>query len=522
MECFMSARLNELRGVGGLVAVLLLGGLLIKPLPAADPKDAPSSPRIGEGTTSADYEWQVPREHWKMPFKDEQPIYFINRNQASAEWDKLPRFWNETTEKAVDPRTGEVVTRKAVKIKVPLGLTANPPVPTENPMTVAKWSLGKQLYFSGILSSDGTVSCSSYHDPKRGYTDRSPVSTGIRGLKGGMSAPTVFNSAYNALQFWDGRALSLEDQAQGPVMNPVEMFSGDEHAWNSAVKRVRKEDKYVKQFRAIFGADPTRDGIAKAIAAYERTVLSGNSIHDRADLAMRERVEDEGTGKYEIKAKDYETVLKAAFDAKDVPALFALRLDVDKDREKVPAMARSLSDGRTLFFGKARCNSCHVGDNFTDNQFHNLGVGVKDGQLPANTLGRFATLPTGHKSTDQIGAFKTPTLRNLLGTGPYMHNGSERTLEEVVDFYDRGGNANEFLDSKMRDYDAEKAYLLSQQQKTPYNGPEVKLFGKDQKPIVLLKLNLTPQEKRDLVLFLRALQGDPADPIVADRSRFPQ
>jgi cytochrome c peroxidase len=305
-------------------------------------------------------------------------------------------------------------------------------------------------------------------------------------------------------------------------MNPVEMFSGDEHAWNSAVLRVRRQDKYVKHFRTVFGADPTRDGIAKAIATYERTVLSGNSIHDRADLAMRVRVEDEGTGKYEIKAKDYETVLKAAFDTKDAPALTALGLDADKDSEKVQAMAKSLSDGRTLFFGKARCNSCHVGDNFTDNQFHNLGVGVRDGQLPANTLGRFATLPTGHKSTDLIGAFKTPTLRHLLGTGPYMHNGSERTLEEVVDFYDRGGNANEFLDSKMRDYDAEKAYLLSQQQKTPYKGPEVKLFGKDQKPIAPLKLNMTPQEKRDLILFLRALQGDPADPIVADRGRLPQ
>ncbi len=109
-------------------------------------------------------------------------------------------------------------------------------------------------------------------------------------------------------------------------------------------------------------------------------------------------------------------------------------------------MAQSLNDGRALFFGKARCNSCHVGDNFTDNQFHNLGVGVKDGQLPADTLGRFATLPTGHKNPELIGAFKTPTLRHLLGTAPYMHNGSERTLEEVVEFYDRGGNANEFLD----------------------------------------------------------------------------
>jgi cytochrome c peroxidase len=433
----------------------------------------------------------------------------------------LPQFWNETTEKAINPKSGREVTRKAVVIKVPLGLTSNPPVPTENPLTVARWTLGKQLYFDGILSSDGSISCASCHDPRRGYTDRSPFSIGIRGLKGGMSAPTVFNSGYNPLQFWDGRALSLEDQAQGPVMNPVEMFSGEDHAWNSAVLRVRRQEKYVRQFRAVFGTDPTRDSIAKAIASYERTVLSGSSIHDRAELAMRQRAEDEGTGKFEFKARDYETVLKAAFDARDTAALTALGLDAEKDAPKVPAVAKSLNDGRALFFGKARCNSCHVGDNYTDYQFHNLGVGVKEGQLPADTLGRFAILPTGHKNPELIGAFKTPTLRHLLGTAPYMHNGSERTLEEVVEFYDRGGNAHEFLDPKMRDYEAEKAYELSRLQKTPYQGPEVKLFGKDQRPIVPLKLNLTPQEKHDLVLFLRALQGDPADPIVADRHKMP-
>ncbi len=501
----MNKRFHWLIGVGGWFAALLLGGILVKPLSAAD------------------YEWQVPRQHWKTPFKDEQPIYFVNRSQAAEEWDKLPRFWNETIEKAVDPQTGETVTRKAVKIKVPLGLTSNPPVPAENPMTVAKWRLGKQLYFSGLLSSDGTISCASCHDPKRGYTDQAPVSTGIRGLKGGVSAPTVFNAAYNVLHFWDGRASSLEDQAQGPPMNPVEMFDGEGNAWERVVLRVRKEPKYVQQFRAVFGTDPTRDGIAKAIATYERTVLSGNSIHDRAELAMRIRVEDEGSGKYEITAKDYETVLTAAFDAKDEPALTALGLNGEKDRQKVAEMAKSLNNGRALFFGKARCNSCHVGDNFTDNQFHNLGVGVKDGQLPPNALGRFAALPTGHKNTDLIGAFKTPTLRHLLGTAPYMHDGSERTLEEVVDFYDRGGNANEFLDAKMRDYDAEKAYLMSSRQnQAPYQGPEIKLFGRDQKPIVPLKLHLTPQEKRDLVLFLRALQGDPVDPIVADRYKMPE
>jgi cytochrome c peroxidase len=514
----MSNPLRLLLGAAGLGAALLLGG---GPVNAAAPNTNDPHPDPKAALVNVEYEWAIPRDSWKLPFKDEQPIYFVNRGQGDA-WEKLPHFWNETTEKVVDPRTGQEVVRKAVQIKVPLGLTSNPPVPPENPLTVAKWVLGKQLYFDSILSSDGTVSCATCHDPKRGYTDRSPFSVGIRGLKGGMSAPTIFNSAYNPLQFWDGRALSLEDQAQGPVMNPVEMFDTEGHAWNKAVERVRQREKYVKQFRAVFGTDPTRDGIAKAIATYERTVLSGNSVHDRAELAMRIRVEDEGTGKLDIKAKDYETVLKAAFSAKDTAALAALELDVEKDAGKIPAMARSLNDGRTLFFGKARCNSCHVGENFTDYQFHNLGVGVKDGELPRDALGRFAIVPTGHKNPELIGAFKTPTLRHLLGTAPYMHNGSERTLVEVVDFYDRGGNANEFLDVKMRDYEAEKAYELSRLDKTPYKGPEVKLFGKDKKPIVPLRLNLTAQEKQDLVMFLRSLQGDPADPIVAQRDRMPQ
>src|SRR5690606_8585548 len=117
--------------------------------------------------------------------------------------------------------------------------------------------------------------------------------TGIRNLRGGMNAPTVLNSAYNHLQFWDGRAITLEDQAQGPVENPVEMFAGDGHAWNSAVLRIRKNADYVAQFRQVFGCDPTRDTVAKAIATYERTVLSGNSVHDRAELARTVRIVEE-------------------------------------------------------------------------------------------------------------------------------------------------------------------------------------------------------------------------------------
>ena len=478
---------------------------------AADKPDADSN----------NYEWQLPNDSSKLAFKDERPIYFVNRSQNYTEWMTLPKFWNEVTEKVVDPSTQRVVERRAVKIRVPLGLTQSPPVPLSNPMTVARWELGKRLYFDPILSSDRTVSCASCHDPKRGFTDQAPVSTGIRGQKGGMSAPTVYNSGYNLLQFWDGRAATLEDQAQGPVQNPIEMFSSRDapremptiHPWQFAVRRLRADARYVKQFKDVFGTAPTRDGVAKAIATYERTVLTGNSIHDRAEVAMRKRIEDEESGKLVFKAKDYETVLKAAFTAKDTNALAALGLNPAKDNARIPELATRLNNGRELFFNKARCSSCHVGDNFTDNQFHNLGVGIKGSNVPDEAPGRFGALSTGHKNPEMIGAFKTPTLRQILSTAPYMHDGSEATLEKVVDFYDRGGNANEFLDTKMRDFEAEKAYTLSLQGGPPFKGTG-KVFGPNRKPIIPLQLKLTAEEKKDLILFLRALQGDPADPIL--------
>src|SRR5262249_3504669 len=149
------------------------------------------------------------------------------------------------------------------------------------------------------------------------------------------------------------------------------------------------------------------------------------------------------TAKAETSARDYEMVLKEAIAKKDTNALSAVGL---ADEAGALAVAKSIANGRGLFFNKARCNACHVGDNFTDNQFHNLGVGVKDGKLPEGAVGRFGAQATGAKDPDQFGAFKTPTLRGLLSTAPYMHDGSEKTLEAVVEFYVRGGNANEFLD----------------------------------------------------------------------------
>ena len=473
-------------------------------------------------TPSVDYDWLFPNEGLRTPASEQVPIVYVSRGQSRKEWEALPKFWNEGTEETVNPATGEKQSRKLVRIKLPLGLNLIPTVPIENPLTVARWKLGKELYFDSILCSDLTVSCATCHSPTFGYTDGKKVSDGIGGKKGGMSAPPVLNSAYNRQQFWDGRASSLEEQAQGPPQNDVEMFDGKGNAWHEVVKRVRAKPGYVKAFEREFGHAPTRDSIAKAIAAYERTVLVGNSINDRVEVAMQQRVEDEESNKREILAKDYETVLKQAFATKDTHALTALKLDLAKDQEKIPEVAASINRGRALYFGKARCNTCHVGESLTDLAYHNLGVGVKDGKLPAADLGRYGSLPTGHKDPSQIGAFKTPPLRGLLSTKPYMHDGSEDTLEKVVDFYDKGGNANEFLDAKMRDDEAEQAYMKAKANRLYWKGPKVEVFTRDGRPVIPLKLNLTADEKKDLVTFLLALESDPVDATVSDERWFPK
>ncbi|MFO0805890.1 MAG: cytochrome c peroxidase [Gemmataceae bacterium] len=457
----------------------------------------------------------LPNEAAMTPFKDRVPILYVTRNQP--EWSKLASFWNEGTEDTVDPSTGAKVTRKAVRIKVPSGLTTAPAVPLENPMTVAKWVLGKKLYYDKILSTDGTVSCASCHSPTKGFADGRRTSTGIGGNLGPINSPTVFNSAYSKLQFWDGRAISLEDQAQGPVGNSLEMFSGKADPWTEAIGRIREKPEYVAAFKAVFGHAPTRDAAAKAIATYERTVLLGTGIQDRAELAMRKRVTEEETGKFELTAADYVATLKTEFAAKSA-ALKDIGLD---DESKIDATAKSLLNGRTLFFGKARCTNCHTGDTFSDSGFHNLGVGVKDGELPLSEFGRFVRLPTGHKDPAAIGAFKTPGLRGLLQTAPYMHSGDEKTLEAVIDFYDRGGNVNPWLSEKMRDTAAEAAYLKARAEGKPLPA-DVKTFGPAKTPIIPFKLNLSAQEKADLVLFLKALNGDPLDPLIADPAAFPK
>lgn len=289
------------------------------------------------------------------------------------------------------------------------------PIPSSNVNYAAKIELGKQLYFDGRLSKNNAISCAFCHNPGTGFADSRQTSIGVGGGIGGRQSPTVYNTGFNHVQFWDGRARSLEEQAIGPIHNPVEMAETHEHV----VAKLGKIKGYQQEFRAVFGTEVNLQGIAEAIAAYERTVLSTNSAFDKYVLG-------------DVKAMD-------------------------------EAAARGLG----LFKGKARCILCHNGPNFTDNQFHNLGV-PQVGPMKED-LGRYNVT----RADKDKGAFKTPTLRSITETAPYMHDGAFKTLEEVVDFLDQGGGSNPRLSPLMR------------------------------------PLGLTTEEKADLVMFLKALTGEP-------------
>jgi cytochrome c peroxidase len=298
--------------------------------------------------------------------------------------------------------------------KVPLGLTKII-WPKDNPYTPEKAELGWLLYFDKRLSVDETISCASCHDPKFGFTDGERFSKGVRGQLGGRSAPTVINRAFSLAQFWDGRAASLEEQAIGPIANPIEMG----HTHIACAKCIGEIPGYRKRFEKVFGTgEVTIDHIAKAIATFERCVLSGNSTYDR-------------------------------FQAGDKDAL-------------TPSQKR----GMDIFFSdNARCDSCHEGANFTNGKYTNVGIGM---DKPNPDLGRYMVT----KKDEDKGAFKTPTLRDIAKTAPYMHDGSLKTLEEVVEHYNKGGIKNPWLHQDVRE------------------------------------LKLSDQDKKDLVEFLKALSGE--------------
>jgi len=306
--------------------------------------------------------------------------------------------------------------------ELPLGLGQDIAsfIPADNPLTPAKVELGRQLYFDKRLSLDNTVSCATCHDPAMGWTDNAPVSTGIDGQKGGRSAPTVVNRVFGKTQFWDGRAASLEEQALGPIANPIEM--GFTH--EKAVARLNELEGYRVQFQAVFGGPATADGIAKAIAAFERTILSGGNKNDYFEQALP--------------FFDYEP--EEGDDAE-----FLARMDEVLELEKEHRMSESAERGRGLFFDKAKCSQCHVGIDLTDELFHNIGIAMDAAELTPDHLGRY----TVSGVEQDKGAFKTPSLRNITNTAPYMHDGSQQTLLEVVEHYNQGGTPNEWLSDKM-------------------------------------------------------------------------
>ncbi len=330
----------------------------------------------------------------------------------------------------------------------PLGLPPVP-IPADNPQSDVKVQLGKKLYNDKRFSADGTVSCATCHKEDKAFTDGLRVSKGFKGQEGTRNAPTVINAAYYTSQFWDGRVPSLEEQAKGPFINPVEHGLKN---FDPILKIVREDKAYTALFKKAFGTgadEITIEHVAKAIAAFERTVISGNSPFDRYLYGN------------------------------------------DKT-----AMSPAAIRGLEVFRLKGRCVDCHtIGQTsavFTDNKFHNIGVGfsrIQDNLMDivdamqnqkesgekldtdiltsdkVSELGRFAVT----LDPSDIGRFKTPSLRNVAVTGPYMHDGSIDSLEEVVELYDQGGEENPMLDGGIR------------------------------------PLRLTEQEKSDLVEFMKAL-----------------
>lgn len=288
----------------------------------------------------------------------------------------------------------------------PLAPMPPPPSPPENPTTPEKVALGKMLFFDRRLSGDGTMSCASCHDPETGYTDGLAISLSYPTTRNWRNAPGLVNAAYRMTLFWDGRSVSLEEQALFPMMSPFEMNRNLDYV-EEVLKTV---PVYVEAFQKIFNGEITRQRVAMAIAAFERTIVSRDTPLDR-------------------------------------------HLRGEKD-----ALTAKQRAGYELFVGKARCSACHGGENLTDERFHNLGVpedpnAMKDPRVTvtARFVGKVSGFPDYRTLREDPGrflvtkvpadwkAFVTPPLREVASTAPYMHNGVFRTLEEVIDFFDRGG-----------------------------------------------------------------------------------
>lgn len=283
-------------------------------------------------------------------------------------------------------------------VDIPVGLYESRTVPEDNPLTAARVQLGRTLFFDPVLSADGTVACATCHRPDHGFASPEPIAIGIAGRKGTRNAPSLLNRAFGKTFFWDGRTATLEEQAIKPIVNEVELGN----SYPALLAKLNKHETLPAAFAAAFDGDPaapaasvTKENIGRALAAFQRTLLLGNSPID-------------------------------AFQMGDHAA-----------------MTKEERQGFWLFESRAGCWKCHSGPNYADENFHNTGVsfGTKD-----RDTGRFQAT---EKDADKF-AFKTPTLRGVAHSAPYMHDGSLKTLREVVDFYNKGGSPkDQRLDSRM-------------------------------------------------------------------------
>jgi cytochrome c peroxidase len=357
----------------------------------------------------------------------------------------------ELTLKEIEAFLAKPENHKELEVVLPTGLDLGVSQISglkENPLTRAKIELGRQLFFDSRLCADSSVSCASCHAPENGYGKDTQFGVGIGGQTGNRNSPVSYNRILSSVQFWDGRANSLEEQAKGPIANPIEM--GNTHV--QCVDTVKGIPGYAKQFDAVFGKDGggvTIDNIARAIASFERVIVTGASPYDYAEVVKKfSKLEPEDL-------EDLKT---------DQPEVYAQYVVAKAQAEKSP-MSESAVRGRELFFGeRVNCAACHVGANLADEKYHNLGIGMESKDPD---VGRMAVT----KKDEDFGAFKTPTIRNVEFSAPYMHDGSLKTLMDVVEHYNKGGTPNKNLSNKIK------------------------------------KLDLTEQEKKDLVEFMKACSG---------------
>lgn len=275
---------------------------------------------------------------------------------------------------------GEAVADKELEeVKAKFEALGDVPVPADNPMTDEKVELGKTLYFDPRLSGNNVQSCMSCHAQGAGYGDGMAKFVGFEGVNGARNSPTIINSGYYQENFWDGRAGSLEEQALGPIQSKVEMNQN----LDELVTEINAVPTYVDQFNTVFNDKISADNIAKAIAAFERTIVISDTAFDRY-----------------LQGED-------------------------------DAISAEAKEGMKLFAGKASCISCHAGPLLSDHNYHNLGMSGDDG--------RFAVT---NKEEDK-GKFRTSGLRGVGHTAPFMHDGSLETLKDVVQYYNVGGGDHE-------------------------------------------------------------------------------